>query len=343
MLFERLDRGVDELGIVADRGQHDRFGQRPSKPIQLGPDSLDDIDRVLAHGAADVENHCGSAAHPGGRDRAFGSIFRVAEVGDADRRAVLGRDDDAVEVFGQVDAAERPQQHLPLALFDRSARHLDVLVDQRAAHLIERQAEGVELLDVDDDVDFAGAAAGDADLADAVGGLNHPRDLLVGDLGQRSQAHVLRRHDHRHHRIRIGIDFGDDRRQQLWRHVLHRARHFFAHVVGRVVDVAVEHEADGDGRRALGHARRQFVDAGDAAERLFHRLDHRRRHLVGAGAGQRQLHVHGGGVGLREQVHAEAAEREDAQHHERHHQHRGEHRTTDAEFREHDVPVTCAS
>ena len=53
-----------------------------------------------------------------------------------------------------------------------------------------RQAVGVQLLDVDDDVDLAGAAAGQADLADAVDGLDGAGDLLVGELGERPQAHA---------------------------------------------------------------------------------------------------------------------------------------------------------
>ena len=53
-------------------------------------------------------------------------------------------------------------------------------------------------------------------------------------------------------------------------------------------------------RAALGDARLNLVDAGDAADRLFHRLDDRRRHLVRAGARQRQRHVDRRRVGLRE-------------------------------------------
>ena len=89
---------------------------------------------------------------------------------------------------------------------------------------VHRQAVRIQLLDVDDDVDLAGAAAGEADLADAVDRLDRPRDLLVGQLGQRPQAHGLRRHDQRHDRIGIRIDLGDDRRQQLRRHVPDGAR-----------------------------------------------------------------------------------------------------------------------
>ena len=41
------------------------------------------------------------------------------------------------------------------------------------------------------------------------------------------------------------------------------------------------------------------------------------------------------GIGLREEIDAEIAEREDAEHHQRHHQHRREDRPADAEFRQH--------
>ena len=58
--------------------------------------------------------------------------------------------------------------------------------------------------------------------------------------------------------------------------------------------------------------------------------------LVGARAGQRQRDVDRRRIGAREQIDAEIAEREDAEHHERHDEHRGEHRTADAEFRQHD-------
>ena len=74
----------------------------------------------------------------------------------------------SLKSVGGVDAAERAQQQLPLALLDRAAGDLDVLGDQRVAHLGHRQPVRVQLLDVDDDVDLAGAAAGEADLADAV-------------------------------------------------------------------------------------------------------------------------------------------------------------------------------
>ena len=59
-------------------------------------------------------------------------------------------------------AAERAQADLPLALLERAAGNLDVLLLDRVAHLIDRQAVRVQLLDVDDDVDFARPVAAHA-------------------------------------------------------------------------------------------------------------------------------------------------------------------------------------
>ena len=119
----------------------------------------------------------------------------MADIGNANRRVVLRRDDDVVEILRRVDASERAQQELPLALLDGAPRDLDVLGDDGVAHLRHRQPVGIQLLDVDDDMDLAGAAAGEADLADAVDGLNRAGDLLVGELGDRAQAHRLGRDD----------------------------------------------------------------------------------------------------------------------------------------------------
>ena len=234
---------------------------------------------------------------------------------------------------GGVDAPQRPQQDLRLALLDDAARHLDVLGGDRLADVLDREPVAVQLLDVDDDVDLAGAAAAEVDLADAVDRLDAALHLLVGELRERPEAHRVRRQHDRHDRIRVGIHLLDDRRQHLRRQVAHRPGNLLTDVVGGVVDVALEHEAEGDGGAAFADALRQhLVDAGDAAQRLLERLDHGRRHL--GGAGPRQLHADGDrrGIGLREEVDAEVAEGEDAQHHQRHDEHGGEDGPADAQL-----------
>ena len=60
----------------------------------------------------------------------------------------------------------------------------------------------------------------------------------------------------------------------------------------------------------------------------------------GDAPGQPERHVNGRGIGLGEQIDAEIAEREEAQHHERHHQHRGEDGPSDADFRQHGYSVS---
>ncbi len=228
-----------------------RLRQRALDRLQPRPDAFDDRDRVLAHRPPDVEQHGRLVAEPDRRGRTLDAVFGVADVRHPNRRAVLGGDDDVVEFLGGVDAAHRPEQQLSLALLDGAAGNLDVLRDHGVAHLRHRQPVRVQLLDVDDDVDLARAAAGDGDLADAVDGLDDTGYLLVGNLGQRPQAHRVRRHHHRHHRIGIRIDLGDHRRQQFGRHALDRAGDLLADVVDRFVEVALEHEPDGDVARCL--------------------------------------------------------------------------------------------
>src|SRR5262249_44025950 len=113
------------------------------------------------------------------------------DVGHPDRSSVFGGDDDVVELVGRIDASEGSQQQLRLALFDRAAWYLDVLTDDGVANLLDGEAIRVQFLDVHDDVNLARAAATEVHLADAVDRLNCALHLLVGNLGQCSQAHRI--------------------------------------------------------------------------------------------------------------------------------------------------------
>src|SRR5262249_8549790 len=151
-----------------------------------------------------------------------GRILGIADVGNADRRAVDVGDDDVVEFLGGVDAAHGPQPDFPLALLQRAAGNFDVFLLDGVADLIDRESAGVQLLDVDDDVDLARTIAADADVADAVHRFERALNLLVGNLGQRPQAGALAGDDHGQNRIGVGILLLDDRRQHFGRHVAHR-------------------------------------------------------------------------------------------------------------------------
>ena len=87
-------------------------------------------------------------------------VLDVADVAHADRRAVRVATTMLPNSLGRLDPSERAQHQLRVALLDAAAGHLDVLGDDRVTDLRPRQAVRVQLLDVEDDVDFARAAAG---------------------------------------------------------------------------------------------------------------------------------------------------------------------------------------
>ena len=92
---------------------------------------------------------------------------------------------------GRVDAAERAQQQLPLALLDGAAR------ESRRSR--RRWRRGPAVIDRPYEFSFSMSTTmwisrarppRQADLADAVDRLDDARDLLVGELGERPQAHA---------------------------------------------------------------------------------------------------------------------------------------------------------
>ena len=149
---------------------------------------------------------------------------------------------------GRFEPAERAQRQLGVPLLDVAAGDLDVLGHDGVAHAVDGEAVRVQLLDVEDDLDLARLAAGDGDLADAVDRLDGAADLLVGDLRQRAERQRARERE-ADDRIRVRVDLGDDRRLDFRRQLLDRLRHLLAHVLRRVVDVALEHELERDARR----------------------------------------------------------------------------------------------
>ena len=335
VLLERRDGRVDEPGVVARQRDGHVLRQRAPDRLQPPANALGHRDRVLAHRPADIEHDGGVLAQPGGGGRALETVFRVPHVGHADRRPVHRGDRDAPEVASRVEPAERPQQELPLPLLDDAPGDLDVLRGDGVADLCHRQPVRVQLLEIDHDVNLARTPAADRDVADAVDRLDDPRDLLVRELGQSPQAHDLRRHHDRHDGRGVGIDLCDDRRQELGRHASDRARDFLPDVVDRFADLALQDEAHGNVGPTLGHARRHLVDPGHAADGVLHRLDRGGRDLGGTGAGEGQAHVDRRRIRSGKQVDAQIPEREDAEDHQRHDEHRREHRTADAEFRQH--------
>ena len=101
----------------------------------------------------------------------------MADVADADRRAADVLDDDVVELLDVLDAAQRANAHFGGPAHDASAGRFDVLGLDRALHVLRAQVVGVQLVEIEKDVDLAVASAADVDAADAVDGLDGAPDL----------------------------------------------------------------------------------------------------------------------------------------------------------------------
>ena len=83
-------------------------------------------------------------------------------------------------------SVRRPTSHLPCSSVPPGISTFSFRI--AFTHLVDRQPVRIQLLDVDDDVNFAGAVAADGDGADAVDRFERALHLLVGDLGERAQA-----------------------------------------------------------------------------------------------------------------------------------------------------------
>ena len=131
------------------------------------------------------------------RDRALllRAVLGPADVAHADGHAVARGDDQVVEGARIDDAAHRAQRLLARRAGDVAAGQVGVLPRQRVAHGGDRQLIGGQPVGVDPDVDGALEAADDLDLADAGRALEKRLDDLVGDLGQLAQRPVGRERD----------------------------------------------------------------------------------------------------------------------------------------------------
>ena len=192
-------------------------------------------------------------------------------------------------------AAHRADAHFGVPAHDASAGGFDVFGADGAFDILGRQVVGGQFVEIEVDVNLPVLPAADVHAADVVHGFERPADLLVGDLGQLANGAVARHHQ-RDHRIGVRIDFLHDRRKHVRRQVPHRAADLFPNVVGRLRDIALHHEGDGDVGRSLADAGLHFVDAADRGDSLFERHNYLRSNLFRRSARQQDLYIDGGRI-----------------------------------------------
>jgi hypothetical protein len=118
---------------------------------------------------------------------------------------------------------------------------------------------------------------------------------------------------HPHDRLRVGLDLGHHRLVRRVGQQRAHARHAVAHIVGRRVDVALEHELHGDGADFLARHRLDRAHAFDARERVLQRLGDLRLDDLRARALEDGAHRHHRRVDLRVLAYRQALEGNDAE------------------------------
>ena len=236
-------------------------------------------------------------------------------------------DDDVAEGVDRLNAPARPQRHRGGTLLHASAGNLGVLCLKRARDVGDRQVLRPQPVGVDEDVDLAGPAAHDDDLADAADAFELTAERLVrvfGDVADRRGG----RDRERQHRRRVGIELLDhrliDRARQQGEHAVHAVAHFLRGDVA----VLLEQERDDDLRDALGRVRAQLVDPADRIDGFLDLVADLGLDLLRRCARQPGRDDDGGEVDLREAVEAKLGEGEGADDGQRERDDRREHRTT---------------
>ena len=178
------------------------------------------------------------------------------------------------------------------------------------------------------------------DLTDAVDRFDLTPQHLVGVFGHLAQAAIRRDRD-RHDRRSVRIELFNRRLLDVVRQIGQRAVDLVANVLRGSVQIALQLECHEDEGNPFGRSRTQFINAADGVDGLFDLVGDLGLDLLRRGARQPGGDGDGRKFDSREALDRQPVVREDAQHHQRHDEHRGEDRTTDTNFSEflHDFPL----
>ena len=263
------------------------------------------------------------------RARLFDGIGHRSHVAQPNRLRADRGDDEVVEIPDVAHPAQRAHDQFARALVHAARGHFEILLQQRRTDILDRQAAGAELVDIDGHLHGACAAADHDHRADVRHRFQDLLDLPVHDVGDLLQ--IARRADtERHDRHGVEIEFVDDRRVGALRQLRQNRVHLVAHVLGSDVAVAFEEELDGDARDTFDGRAAQLVNALDGVDDFLQRLGHARFHFFRRRAAQRGGDGDDGQFDVRELVHADAPERKPAEHDEEQIDHRRKNRPRDA-------------
>ena len=253
-------------------------------------------------------------------------------VGHRDGVAVAHPHDDLAELLDRLHPSPGADRQVLRSLLEPASRNLDVLRLQRPGDLRHGEVVGAQTVGIEPQVDLPAAAANHQHLADAGHGLEAAAQHLVRvlrDLLDRPRGG----HREPEHRRRVHVHLLDDRLQDRARQQRQDAVDLVAHLLGGHVDVLLEQERCRHERYAFGGRRAQLVQAADGVDGFFNLVGDLGFDLLRRGPGLPRRDHDRGEIDLREPVDSQLRVPERADHGERQHEDRREHRPSHAERR----------
>ena len=276
---ERADGAPDQVGAVVD-AYHLHAGRQPGRDF-LEPrlDAFDHVERVLALAHDDdARDDVALPVEVGDAAPLFRADHDLADVLDADRRAVAGRGkEDVLEVADRFRVAAAPDHVFRPADLDHAATDFAIAPADGIHHPIQRDAVEPQPVRVDADLILAAEATDRRDLGDAGYGSEVSSQVLILDraeVGERLRSALV------HEDVLVDPSQARGVGPELRRHTFGKGRRHRRQVLQRPrprpVDVGVVLEYDLD----VGVA--EVRDAADRRHprRAKHGADNRGRHLI---------------------------------------------------------------
>jgi hypothetical protein len=271
---------------------------------QGGLDAIDGLDHIRARQFIHRQQDRLLAIGKGRKASVFRCVYGAADVADAHRSAILIGNDDVVPRCRLEHLAVVVNRESAGSAVDRSLRADGRCIDDHAAEILAREADGGQLYRVDLDAHRRFLLAANVDLGDAgdLAEMLH-QDIfgVIVDLGHRHQ--VGGQGEDKNRRVRrVDLAIGRRRRQVLRQLSACRFDRRL-NVLCRAIDVPGQLELNRDRAVAKDAARRHLGDARDLTELALQRLRDRSGHDLGTGSGELSRHLDRREIDLRQRRH----------------------------------------
>ena len=169
MLFDRVERVLDEFRLIANNGDLKVLGQGRHDIGHSLLDRIDQSDRVCTGLLSNGESNGRIIVERIGARRILTCFQNAADLTELDRKTVLRRDDDVVEFFDVGKLAYRSKADRLCSFNKRAAGHFLVLRRNCRCHLIDRKPVCPKFVGIDVKFYLLRPTAEHDDLANAIG------------------------------------------------------------------------------------------------------------------------------------------------------------------------------